>query len=268
MGSISEAEAEVKLLTHRFSPYSQRIQIALLEKGISFEPIHMTMIPKKPTLLLETNPIYRQVPVIIHNGRTLSQSLVILEYLEDVFPEHVRLMPKDPYEKAKVRFWADFLHRGYTSFFDTCMKLQPGCPVKEAAMEGTVKFVRMVDAAMTSYSTDGPFFTGSEFGFLDAVLAPFVTSLQVSGKLDGFFIPDPDEIPRFHKWCEAIQARPSVKSSIPPAEEHATFVTMIFHSNPDMQLHFQELHSPPKFPHPRKSSENTVLSSHTIVYES
>ncbi|CAM6122829.1 unnamed protein product [Calypogeia fissa] len=269
MGSnYSEVEAEVKLLTHRCSPYSQTVQIALLEKGIPFEPIYMSL-PRKPTLLLETNPVYRQVPVIIHKGRTLSQSLVILEYLEDVFPEKIPLVPKDPYERAKVRFWADFLHRGYTHFFNNCMKLQPGCPLKDKAMESALKFMRMVDAAMASYSTDGPFFTGPQFGFLDAVFAPFSTSLMVLEKLDGFVMPWHEEIPRLYSWIEAVRARPSVISSIPSVDEHADFVTGIFHADLALQLHLQELNAPPNFPHPRaSSSENMMFSSHILVYES
>lgn len=127
----------------------------------------------------------------------------------------------------------------------------------------------MVDAAMMSYSADGPFFTGPEFGSLDAVLAPFSTSLLVLEKLDGFVIPRQMEIPRLHKWIEAIRARPSVTSSIPSAEEHVEFVMGIFHSKPAIQMHLQELHAPPKFPHPRaKSSENMVFSSNILVYES
>jgi glutathione S-transferase len=42
-----------------------------------------------------------QVPTLVHNGARISQSIAILEYLEEVFPEHP-LLPSDPVQRAVV----------------------------------------------------------------------------------------------------------------------------------------------------------------------
>ncbi|GLJ17117.1 hypothetical protein SUGI_0296210 [Cryptomeria japonica] len=64
----------------------------------------------KSELLLQTNPTYNQVPVLLHNGRSISQSLVILEYIQEAWPDPF-LLPQTPYERALARFWADYINK-------------------------------------------------------------------------------------------------------------------------------------------------------------
>jgi glutathione S-transferase len=49
-----------------------------------------------------------QVPVLIHDGRTLTESTVICEYLDAVFPQ-IPLRPKDEYWRAQMRIWTKFV---------------------------------------------------------------------------------------------------------------------------------------------------------------
>lgn len=49
-----------------------------------------------------------QVPVLIHDGRTITESTVICEYLDTVFPQ-VPLRPKDEYWRAQMRIWTKFV---------------------------------------------------------------------------------------------------------------------------------------------------------------
>ena len=50
-----------------------------------------------------------QVPALDHDGRILTESTVICEYLEEVFPDSPRLMPADPFGKAQVRVWTKWV---------------------------------------------------------------------------------------------------------------------------------------------------------------
>lgn len=97
---------EVKLFRTWSSPFALRIVWALKLKGIEFDTIFEDIANKSPSLL-QYNPVYKKVPVLVHNGKPISESLVILEYVEDTWKENP-LFPEDPYEKARGRFWASF----------------------------------------------------------------------------------------------------------------------------------------------------------------
>ena len=43
-----------------------------------------------------------QVPALIMNGQTITQSMAILEFLEESFPDKTKLLPLDPIQRAKV----------------------------------------------------------------------------------------------------------------------------------------------------------------------
>ncbi|XP_031405574.1 glutathione S-transferase U10-like [Punica granatum] len=91
------------------SMYSKRVELALRVKGIEYEYMEEDLM-NKSMLLLRYNPVHKKVPVLVHNGKPVAESLVILEYIDETWKHNPRLLPEDPYERAKVGFWANFLH--------------------------------------------------------------------------------------------------------------------------------------------------------------
>jgi maleylacetoacetate isomerase/maleylpyruvate isomerase len=95
----------VKLYSYFRSSAAYRVRIALNLKGLAYEtvPVHLTRAGGD-----QLAPAYRQlnpqalVPLLEDAGRLLTQSLAIIEYLEEVHPQPT-LLPKDPVARARVR---------------------------------------------------------------------------------------------------------------------------------------------------------------------
>lgn len=91
------------------SPFVKRVELALKIKAIPFEYVEEDF-QNKSTELLKFNPVYKKVPVLVHNGRPICESAVIFKYIEEVWNNNgPSLLPQHPYKQAQIRFWADFV---------------------------------------------------------------------------------------------------------------------------------------------------------------
>ena len=85
-------------------PYCARARIALTEKGIEHEVVAIDL-SDRPAWLYEKNPLGK-VPVIEEDAFVLPESAVIMEYLDERYPEPP-LLPADPAARglARLRVW-------------------------------------------------------------------------------------------------------------------------------------------------------------------
>ncbi len=106
--------AELILYNYFRSSTSYRARIALAHKELDYEyrPIHLLKNggEQHSEVFRKLNPA-GEVPCLIHNDKAISQSVAIIEYLDEVFPQKP-LYPKDPYKKALVRQVCETINSG------------------------------------------------------------------------------------------------------------------------------------------------------------
>lgn len=90
----------IRLCGFHVSNYHNKVRIALLEKGVAFDE-DASVKPSQKDEYLARSPMGK-VPYLDVDGVRLRESSVILEYLEDAYPDK-SLLPRDPIERARVR---------------------------------------------------------------------------------------------------------------------------------------------------------------------
>jgi glutathione S-transferase len=99
------------LYHHNSSVCAAKVRVALAEKTLPFESQLLRLDGDQfDPAYLELNP-NAVVPTLVHEGRAIIESNVILEYLEDAFPEP-QLRPTDPFSRAQARLLMQRLDDG------------------------------------------------------------------------------------------------------------------------------------------------------------
>ena len=93
----------------------QKVRLALAEKGVELveRPVMLDQGQQYQEAFLELNP-KGVVPVAVHDGRVITESIIISEYVEEAF-DGPSLMPSDPYLRARKRFWSRQIDDGIQS---------------------------------------------------------------------------------------------------------------------------------------------------------
>jgi glutathione S-transferase len=102
----------LELYHNDMSSCAQKVRAVLAEKGLKWSGPNLNLRAgdqHKPEFL-KLNP-KGVVPVLVHDGVVVTESNIIIEYIEDVFPQK-SLMPGAPQDRAKVRFWLQKLDSG------------------------------------------------------------------------------------------------------------------------------------------------------------
>jgi glutathione S-transferase len=171
-------------------PYCARVRIVLAEKGLEHETVVVDL-DDRPAWIYEKNPLGR-VPVLEEDAFVLPESAVIMEYLEERYPEPP-LWPADPGDRAMGRLLVerfDQLSRPYYA-------LRRG---DEDARDRLGKELGRLDALLAAR----PFLTGSEFGIADAAYLPWIL------RADAMLGVDLDPCPALAEWVARAGERPSV----------------------------------------------------------
>ena len=209
------AEFTVVIGNKNYSSWSLRGWLMARIAGIEFEEIVIPLdLPETQAAIRKHSPSGR-VPVLLHRGLAVWESLAIAEYLNDLKPE-VGLWPASAAARAHARSISTEMHAGF-------MELRNAMPMNIRASypgKGMTPAVRADIERITAiwrdcrkrfagaFQKDDGFLFGA-FGAADAMFAPVVTRFRTYGvKLD----TDSDA------YCNAVLAQPAMKEWIDAAK--------------------------------------------------
>lgn len=215
---------ENQVTLHGFwaSPYSKRVELALKFKGIPFE-FEEEDLKNKSSLLLEYNPIHKKIPVLVHNGKPIAESHIILEYIDETWKDGPKLLPEDPYKRARVRFWVSFLQQ---QLFETMLLVckTDGETQEKATKELHEKF-EVFEQGMKELFPDGRSkIDSNNVGLIDFVLLSLFGPHRVQSEVVGVKVIDPEKTPLVFSWIAALSELPVVKELTPPHDKVVAFL--------------------------------------------
>ncbi len=143
-------------------PYCARARIVLAEKSIPFETVAVDR-DDRPAWLSEMNPPRGRVPVIEEDAFVLPESPVIMEYLEERYPEPA-LLPADAAERALARLVVERFDDFGDPYYDVFRKRPSG------SVERLAEQLSALDRRLEAW----PFLGGREYSLADVAYVPWV----------------------------------------------------------------------------------------------
>ncbi|KAL6608115.1 hypothetical protein ACP70R_041178 [Stipagrostis hirtigluma subsp. patula] len=209
--------AAVRVVGGWASPFVTRVCIALRLKGVPYEFLQEEL-GKKSDLLLASNPVHKKMPVLLHGGRAVCESLVILQYVDEAFAGAGRpILPADPYRRAVHRFWAEYADAKLPTALRTLRGTIDGDEA-EAAEQAAAALARFEETFAGWFGEEGNrFFAGDDVGFLDIALGSFIGWFRAAEMVAGRPVLDEARTPLLAAWAARFCAHEAVGDLMPDA---------------------------------------------------
>lgn len=160
-----------------------------------------------------------KVPLLeLDGGDVLVESMVILDYLEEVAPS----VSYSASQRARMRMFANLFPGRLSSI--GILKADANSEEEAAAVSKLRKDLKAMNDFLVATSESGPFLCGDEFTYAESAAAPFAQRLAIvlpglRPHLDPMRWLEDDGCDRLAKWMDAVCKRPSCVNSLPPPEE-------------------------------------------------
>jgi glutathione S-transferase len=235
---------ELMLYHHPVSTCSQKVRLALAEKGLAFDQhiIDWSKLEHLSDGYLAINP-NGVVPTLVHRGQSILDSSVICEYVDEVFAG-TALSPADAAGRAAMRAWMRYFEEVPTvairipSFnrlfvkplkvdrspesFDAMTDRMPlrkhfyrqmtETGFSEQATRDSMERLRKTLERVAKALDDGrPFLLGEQYTIADIVLVPTVVRMEDLGLAGSW-----SDLPAVQRWFAGVQARPSFATAYVP----------------------------------------------------
>ncbi|KAK6255081.1 hypothetical protein SCA6_016386 [Theobroma cacao] len=209
--------AEVQLVGSWASVYVFRVIWGLKLKGVAYEYFEEDLSNKSP-LLLQSNPVHKKIPVFIHGGKPICESMIILEYIEEAWP-HNPLLPTDPFDKATARFWIKFAEDKIAATVWPLYRTEG--EEQEKAVKESLEMLQTIEEHALGVGDEKKFFGGDKINMVDIAFGGLAHWLGIIEDVAGMKLVEPHKFPRLNQWIENFKQVPVIKENLP--DRDATF---------------------------------------------
>jgi len=204
----------LKIYGALLSPFVRKVRAVLAEKDVAYELVPANPFEKSPAFLARS-PLGRIPALEDEQGRSLADSSVIAEYLEERYP-HPALFPSDSYDRARVRWFDEYADGGMAPnltgkvFFQRVIsaKLMRSAADEKIVASGLAevpKFFGYLERELGGCS----YLVADAFTLADISVASQLVNLRHAGVEIGA-----DDYPSLAAWFARITARPSIADLI------------------------------------------------------
>jgi glutathione S-transferase len=166
-----------------YSSWSMRPWIALKASGLAFRETVICLDQSDTKTKIQKYNEAGKVPVLLHGGITVWESLAILDYLAEAFFDR-HWWPADPHARAMARSISAEMHAGFANLRSNMgMNVRKSLPGRVRTPETEADIARISKIwrdAREKFGAGGPFLFGA-FSNADAMYAPVVTRFKTYG---------------------------------------------------------------------------------------
>jgi glutathione S-transferase len=206
------------LYEHPLSPYAQKCKIALAEKGIAFDARIPEAFGSGATSdqgFIAENPRH-EVPALVDGDLQIFDSTIILEYLEEKWPEPA-LLPKDPAERARQRMLEDVMDTQYEAINWGILEIlgfgRASGSLREQLLARAAEQTAKLQGWLEHKLDGAAWFGGKDFGWADVAVVP---NLNISAS----FGNPPKAGSALADWLARANERPSVAACQAAAQQY------------------------------------------------
>ena len=176
-------------------PYCARVRIVLAEKRVPYETVVIDL-SDRPSWLYEKNPAGR-VPVLEEDGFCLPESAVIMELIEERFPDPP-LLSLEPAERALARLAIWRFDGDFSSDYYAARRGEDGAEERFAA--------RL--AGLEAQLVERPYLSGGAYGLADIAWFPWLP------RAEAYLGLDLDAYPATRDWLDRLAERPPIAAEL------------------------------------------------------
>jgi glutathione S-transferase len=187
------------------SPYAQKVKLALLEKGVDFRAI-VPDVDNPDVEFLAASP-RREVPAFVDGEVNLFDSSIIVEYIEDRWPDPP-LLPSGAAERARVRTIEEVCDTVYDAVNWAVAEVlwfkRAEGEKAESLLAHAKDYTASLNRRLERELQNREWLNGERFGFGDIVAYPFVNGAAAMGN-------KPEAGGRLEAWLKSMRSRPSAQ---------------------------------------------------------
>jgi glutathione S-transferase len=200
----------LKLHGALLSPFVRKVRVVLAEKNVAYELVAANPFEKSPAFL-KLSPLGRIPALEDEQGRSLADSSVIAEYVEERFPDPP-LFPSDPYDRARTRWFDEYADGGMGPsltakvFFQRVISAKlMRKPADERIVESGLAEVPTYFAHLEGELGGRDYLVAGRFTLADISVASQLVNLSHAG-----VTIDTAKYPALARWYARIIERPTV----------------------------------------------------------